>query len=534
MIAEPPEFAPPHHPPDVPVRGGLIARVRSSALRRSALPRWLSPLYWPLYVIALVTLTMVGLTVGVFAGLMTGLSLVIAYLLGLLLPYRIGVGVLGVLARPVVGLLTTQMTARALWRQGFARKAHGLTKGVWRDRREGTSLTVTASHEGVSFEGLLALPRRADGDHAFLLQDRLAPLESTWRRTGDPVFERAVEVADGRDSVLLPALLLTTARRDAIVRFLTVGARAGRYRCEVDGAALRARVRWWRGVRAIRRTVDEVQRALKALSMEGDLPDVLAAGAREADFSRLREWCLGVSLQHFWDRPEAAPLTEAGVSHPDPAVRLRACLVGEHRGAALAGALGAIAGPDVNREPWGDLIDEAVRFAAAPDEEADPAFARALLSQLPAEGVRYTLLGALGAHQYGLELLGELAANPKEPMRERVFRVLAEHGDARVEDALLTGLVGPAALQLVAIAALGRVGTVRCVAPLLPLRDRLFGDGQIRRAARATIEEVQGRLRGASAGQLSLATDADQAGGVSLASLDRSGALSEPVDSDDM
>ena len=535
MIAEPPQPAPPPHPPDQPVRRGLLARFGSNALRRRRLPRWLRIKFWPLYVIVLVTLLGVGLTQGVFAGLMTGAALAVAYLLGMLLPYRIVVGAFHLVTRPVVGVVATQVTARALWRQGIPRATRGLTKGVWRDRRERTSLTVSATHEGVSFEGLFSLPKRAGTfEHSFRLEDRVSTMPETWRRTGDPVFERAVEVADGRDSVLLPALLLSPARRDAIVRFLTVGARYGRYRCEVDGVALRARVSWWRGVRAIRRTVDEMQRGLTALCMDGELPDILAEGADAGDFSRLREWCLGVTLQHFWHHPQAAPLAEAGLSHPEPAVRLRACLVGEHRGDPLLGALLAISGPDVDREPWGDLIDEAVRFAVGSDGEGEPAFARALVSQLPPEGVRYALLGALGERQYGLELLGELAANPEEPMRERVFRVLEEFGDARVEDALLTGLHGPVALQLIAISALRRLGTVRCVAPLLPLRDRLFGDGQVRRAARATIEEVQNRLRGASAGQLSLATKADQVGRVSLASPGRSGGLSEPMDSDDM
>ena len=67
-------------------------------------------------------------------------------------------------------------------------------------------------------------------------------------------------------------------------------------------------------------------------------------------------------------------------------------------------------------------------------------------------------------------------------------------------------------VRLAAVRALGRAGTVAAVAPLRELDER---GGELRRAARQAIAEIQARLAGAEPGQLSLA--GGEAGALSLA-----------------
>jgi hypothetical protein len=67
-------------------------------------------------------------------------------------------------------------------------------------------------------------------------------------------------------------------------------------------------------------------------------------------------------------------------------------------------------------------------------------------------------------------------------------------------------------VSVAAAQALGRVGTVAAV---VPLREAAEQGGDLRRAARQAIAEIQARLAGAEPGQLSLA--GGEAGALSLA-----------------
>ena len=69
-------------------------------------------------------------------------------------------------------------------------------------------------------------------------------------------------------------------------------------------------------------------------------------------------------------------------------------------------------------------------------------------------------------------------------------------------------------LRIAAVKALGRLGTVRAVIVLQEAADR-FG-GELRRAARQAVAEIQARAKGATPGQVSL-SEGQAAGAVSLA-----------------
>lgn len=79
-------------------------------------------------------------------------------------------------------------------------------------------------------------------------------------------------------------------------------------------------------------------------------------------------------------------------------------------------------------------------------------------------------------------------------------------------------------VQLQAVAALGRIGSVVAVAPLVDWADRHALDRWVRGDARQAIARIQSRLPGASPGQLSLA--GGEAGQVSLVEEDQRGRVS--------
>ena len=71
-------------------------------------------------------------------------------------------------------------------------------------------------------------------------------------------------------------------------------------------------------------------------------------------------------------------------------------------------------------------------------------------------------------------------------------------------------------IQLAAIEALARIGTVESVSELSLMTEGLFRDSDLRDAARAAIEMILSRT-GAEAGSLSLAEDSAEDGHLSVA-----------------
>lgn len=106
---------------------------------------------------------------------------------------------------------------------------------------------------------------------------------------------------------------------------------------------------------------------------------------------------------------------------------------------------------------------------------------------------------------------------------DRVVRALEGVG---AEDALIT-LLGSAStrVQIPAAQALGAFASVRAVEPLLPLTEGLLTDSAVKRVARAAVHDIQRRLGDVSAGGLSLAVPAPDAGALSLSA--QAGALSQ-------
>ncbi|MCC6623209.1 MAG: HEAT repeat domain-containing protein [Deltaproteobacteria bacterium] len=100
-------------------------------------------------------------------------------------------------------------------------------------------------------------------------------------------------------------------------------------------------------------------------------------------------------------------------------------------------------------------------------------------------------------------------------VREATLRVLAEHGDASVQDLLVAGLeVDDEEVRALTIAGLGRVGDADALAALRPLASGFFRSTYIKAAARDASEIIQERLAGR--GSLSLAEDGAAGGALAL------------------
>ena len=134
------------------------------------------------------------------------------------------------------------------------------------------------------------------------------------------------------------------------------------------------------------------------------------------------------------------------------------------------------------------------------------------------------VLGASGGAAAVEELVDTLAADG-DTLAAAAARALGRLGDSAAEPGLLIALGrDSAAVRVAAAGALGQVGSPQAVVSLRNAAASHLLDGELRRAARQAIAEIQGRVSGASPGQLSLS--GDQAGQLSLAEEDRRGQVS--------
>jgi HEAT repeat protein len=133
-------------------------------------------------------------------------------------------------------------------------------------------------------------------------------------------------------------------------------------------------------------------------------------------------------------------------------------------------------------------------------------------------------LGALGGSEV-VHALQEVLAIEGGELAAAAVRALGACGTTEAEPSLLEALGhAEAPVRVAAAEALGRVGSIAAVLPLQEAADGHRFDGELRRACRQAVAQVQARLPGASPGQLSLA--AGDEGRLSLAEPDASGRVS--------
>jgi len=322
----------------------------------------------------------------------------------------------------------------------------------------------------------------------------------------DADFDEAVNVKGPEDS-LLAALGAQTRR--VVLRLVE-------RRCQVKGGKITTEVA---GVsRDVGFMVGLAQAMLAgadALRVQ-DIAAALRTHAREDPSPGVRRRNLEALVRRDRDRPETRRAIEDALADRDPGLRLYA-----------AGVLRT--GPGV-REVLEALFDdprgltEAQRGQALellvecfPYEAVAPRVARAL--DLPSEALRVAAVRAAGEAGDGSPLLArpDLARTTEAGLGVALAEALGKASGAAGESMLLDLLKADAvAVKVAAAKALGAVGTVRAVEPLLPFTQGLFADGELKDAARDAVRGIQARLGEVEAGGLSVVDERVGEGGLSL------------------
>jgi hypothetical protein len=356
--------------------------------------------------------------------------------------------------------------------------------------------------------------RRRDELHATLLCDRLPSRIAFTRETGrsadiltgDALFDDAVAVSG--DVVELAALL------DDRVRFSL------RRLVASDGSLHGGKLFWktsqgFGPALVAKMLIGLVQLADELIEAKaGAAPERLAGNARKDPIPGVRLWNLSLLQQHFPALPTAMEASHAGLSDPNPWVRLAAARFLRDEGKeALRSLLADPQAPDHASAEAASLLAARLRV-----EEAGPLLIAALKGR--SGETRRQSIEELGRLKFAPSLgpLCVLLEGTDPRTAAAAAEALEAIGDPKAEPRLLDAVRHEAAeLRIAAARALGALGTVGAVEPLLHELDTKRLDGESRRALREAVSAIQSRLAGAEAGQLSLAVTTAEAGRLSLA-----------------
>jgi len=212
-----------------------------------------------------------------------------------------------------------------------------------------------------------------------------------------------------------------------------------------------------------------------------------------------------------------AALTDASV-----AVRLQAALALGDSGRATLEALATDAVPD-------SIAARAIT-ALGPAFTAPQAVERlgraCRAGEMAAALACVDALGSAGDPAAGPALVEALATSDGR-LASAAARALGTLGDAAAESSLVEALAHDAEdVRVAAAEALGHVGSTLAVVPLRDFSASHRLDGDLRKAVREAIAQIQSRVTGATPGQLSLAGAGVSEGQVSLIADDAGGRLS--------
>lgn len=255
-----------------------------------------------------------------------------------------------------------------------------------------------------------------------------------------------------------------------------------------------------------------------AISNRSALPvaALLRENAIHDPVAAVRRRNLEILADQFPANAETRAALEAASADLDPGVRLFASArIG-------TGGGGADALADIVADPY---LDDTVRADALRQLIEAQAGARTLrvvewVLNDKSAAVRALAIGAIGKARRttAMPVLLALAAKANDPEEQRALaEAFWRMRDPAAEDVLLQMLEhGEVRVRMEAARALGRTGGVRSVEPLRGVQGLLAGE--LGRIAEEAIVAIQGRLRHASEGQLSVAEPPDEQGQVSLAS----------------
>jgi hypothetical protein len=332
---------------------------------------------------------------------------------------------------------------------------------------------------------------------------------------GDPVFDKAAFIQGS------PELTRALFDKDTRARLrpllggrlvLADGTSVSVVRASVSDGELRIDVPS-RLLSDSRRRAPEILQALLPIAARlvrpDNLPHRVAANYASDPEPAARLADIDMLATRFASDPATLPTLNAALEDSAPEVQLRAAIALGEKGRETLVALAT-----------GDVPDS---VAAAAIGAIGPAFPATMairrLESAQNAGQTETALACLAAmgrerSPSAAAALSQSVACQTDAIAVAAATALGEMGDAAAEAVLLGALGRDTAVRTAAADALAIVGTTGAVVPLRAASDAHPLDRTFARAAREAIVQIQSRVKGASPGQISLATD--QGGQISL------------------
>jgi HEAT repeat protein len=343
---------------------------------------------------------------------------------------------------------------------------------------------------------------------------------------GDAAFDRVAYV---QGSPELARAIFDPETRRLVRRLLggdlvvAEGDTVSRLRVSVSNDELRLDVPSTLMSDARKRLVD-ILPALIAIAHRLERPDDIgariAANVAEEPEAAARFSALGLLIAKYPTHPATQPALVAALTDPSLEVRLQAAVALGPQGRETLVLLATEAAPD-------NVAASAITALGA-DFPATLAIHRLGVAKVAGQlETALACLAAIGREKTpeSIAALIETLASDSGPLAAAAARALGAIDGEEAEPALIAALEHESSEARVAAAeSLGRLGSPAAVVPLREASGAHTLDGALRRAAREAIVEIQGRVKGASPGQLSLALD--QSGQISLADEDTRGRIS--------
>lgn len=323
-------------------------------------------------------------------------------------------------------------------------------------------------------------------------------------QTGHPAFDYRARIFGKPEEAVS---LLDPATRDLVLReVVDEGAR-------VDGGKVTLVHRGVSGAPDLVRRLVALGKRLSILP--GEVPGRLARNAAEDSLSSVRLRNLILLQERFPEAAETQAASRAALASDQPNLRLAAARFLGAEGLDAAEALA------LSPEVEADLRRQALQlfFRHADAGRAVTVMERLAAASPPAE-LLPALVEAAGRlrHVPTLERLLAQAEGLGDAAAADLAGAVAGAGDMAAEEGLLKLLAREAAeVRAAAAHALGQVGSVRAVEPLLALTSGLLASPSVKQAAREAVTQIQSRLGDAEAGRLSLVVPSGDAGALSLA-----------------
>lgn len=324
---------------------------------------------------------------------------------------------------------------------------------------------------------------------------------------GDRAFDSLVHVAGPREQVLA---VCDATTRTLLAKFVSND------KNRLDGGML---VSERAGRDMVPEAIVEHARELESLAVcltldPDNIPELLADNARTDDSAVIRRANLDVLIEDYRETEACERAVADALLSGIAGLRISAaCARGEEGLSVLE---------EVALEWSTDVAERQEALERFADRAGDEEAARVLSIVLNDDRTSHAsmALGVARAKKV-TGLLDALRARMNDAPAElepALAQALGELGDEADTEALLAYVESDnQRVLLPAVGALGRVGALRAVEPLLALSNRILESPELKRAARKAIREIQEREgKGAVPGQLSVLVEKEDGGALSM------------------